>query len=86
MPYTLKEGQSPENLEVWYIANGKAEAKLSAEYENGYVTFVTGHFSDYAVVYVEPEEGGFPVMIIAIIAVIAVIAIAGIVVAKKRKA
>ncbi len=84
MPYTLKEGQSPENLEVWYIANGKAAEKFDADYRDGYVTFSTGHFSDYAVMHVEPEEEGFPVLMI--VAVIAVFVIAGIAVVKKRKA
>ena len=86
VPYTLKEGQDSKNLEAWYMNGGKAAEKFSAEYENGYVTFVTGHFSDYAVVYVEPEEESSSMVIaVAIITAIAVIAIAGVVAAKKRK-
>ncbi len=86
VPYAPKEGQGTNNLEVWYLKDGKVVEKLSATYENGAVTFVTGHFSDYAVVYVESEEECSSMMMIAIIAIIVIVAVAGAVIVKKRKA
>ncbi len=85
VPYTPKEGQSPDNLEVWYIADGKAAEKFDADYRDGYVTFSTGHFSDYAVMYIEPDEGGPSVTVVVIaIALFAVIALAAAAAVKKR--
>ncbi len=86
VPYTLKEGQSPDNLEVWYISDGKAAEKFDADYNrDGYVTFSTGHFSDYAVMYIEPEEEGPSVTVVVIaIALFAVIALAAAAAVKKR--
>ena len=86
VPYVLKDGLDPNNLKVWYI-NGNDHTEMDCIYENGFVTFGTNHFSDYAVMYIEPEkEGGLSTMMIIAIAVIAIIAVAGIVVVKKRKA
>ena len=86
VPYVLKDGLDPNNLKVWYI-NGNDHTEMDCTYENGFVTFDTNHFSDYAVMYIEPEkEGGISIMVIIAIAMIAIIAVAGIVVVKKRKA
>ena len=56
IPYTLAEGEDPANIGVWYINNeGKTES-IPAQYDNGFATFETSHFSYYTVVRLTPEE------------------------------
>ncbi|WP_261301757.1 family 43 glycosylhydrolase [Paenibacillus andongensis] len=57
IPYTptAAELADPEHITVWYIdGNGKAVAMPTAKYdpESGKITFITTHFSRYAVTYV----------------------------------
>lgn len=54
IPYqaTASELAKSELIVVWYIGdNGQITAVPSSRYDNGAVTFKTGHFSTYAVVY-----------------------------------
>ncbi len=58
--YTLEEGQNPDEIVVWYLADGKLEAvpatySLDANGE-GYITFTTTHFSCYAPAQLSPAE------------------------------
>ena len=60
IPYTLTPGQNPEQIVVWYIADGKLEA-VKATYStdtegNGYVTFTTTHFSCYVPAELSAEK------------------------------
>ena len=48
IPYTLATGCDPTCLKVWYI-NGSSYTEMPCTYADGYVTFVTNHFSLYAV-------------------------------------
>ena len=77
LPYVLEDGKDPSRLSIYYISDGKVAEKMECQYENGNVTFATGHFSTYAIMYEEPESGpGFPIVYVAIGAV-AVLAVAG---------
>jgi hypothetical protein len=53
IPYELKSGQDPSKLVVWYIDDSGNTTSYQCTYDpaTGMVTFVTGHFSYYAVVY-----------------------------------
>ncbi len=60
IPYTLKSGETPEDLVIWYISGNELE-KIDATYSedsegNGYVTFTTDHFSDYVISELTPQE------------------------------
>ena len=60
IPYTLTPGQNPEQIVVWYIADGKLEA-VKATYGvdahgKGYVTFTTTHFSCYVPAELSAEQ------------------------------
>jgi hypothetical protein len=50
VPYTLPNGKTASQVTVWYIpTSGDPEKVSGATYANGYVTFTTTHFSEYAV-------------------------------------
>ncbi|TQS82681.1 MAG: hypothetical protein A3Q59_04155 [Methanomethylophilus alvi] len=88
LPYTLESGKDADKLMIYYIADGRVAEEIQCLYNDGYVTFVTDHFSTYAIMYLDPESPGseFPIMYAAIGA-IAVLALAGgVIVVKKRKA
>ena len=55
VPYTLKDGENPENILVWYVEGGTVTA-IHATYENGYAVFETDHFSYYTVVKLTPAQ------------------------------
>ena len=54
VPCTLKSWWEPENIEVRYL-NGDGYTVIPCTYSDGYVTFETNHFSDYALVYVDHD-------------------------------
>lgn len=54
VPCTLENWWEPENLKIWYIDRDSYE-EIPCTYSDGYVTFETGHFSDYALIYADPE-------------------------------
>ncbi len=54
IPYTLQEGETPDNITIAYINGSTIETVKNAEYwedeaGNGFVTFSTDHFSYYSV-------------------------------------
>lgn len=55
IPYTLKNGENPDCIAIWYLSEEGTES-IQASYSNGYVSFETTHFSYYAVVHLTPEE------------------------------
>jgi hypothetical protein len=62
LPYTLKDGQDPDNVMVWYL-NDKGELeKMSCTYDKttGLATFTTTHLSKYLVGYAEAEAWKSP--------------------------
>ncbi len=56
IPYTLKEGEDPNGIEIWYVKDDGTIEKFEATYVDGFVTFETSHFSYYAVAYEETQE------------------------------
>lgn len=56
IPYTLKDGEDPDNVGVVYI-NERGEAEnIAAKYSNGFVSFETNHFSYYAVIEISRKD------------------------------
>lgn len=57
MPYTLKEGEEPDGILIWYVANDGTLEEVSAVYDadTQTVTFSVEHFSFYAVAYKETQ-------------------------------
>ncbi len=60
LPYELGETEDPNNIIVWYVADGELVAYPATYSEdadgNGSVTFVTSHFSYYIPASVAPEQ------------------------------
>lgn len=56
LPYTLSEGENPDNVAVYYIKDDGTIETVKAIYSNGSVSFTTTHFSIYAVIKMTPEE------------------------------
>ena len=58
MPYTLKEGENPDGIVIWYVADDGEIEEIAAVYdaETGTVSFSAAHFSFYAVAYKETQE------------------------------
>ena len=55
IPYVLSEGEDVDAIAVWFIGESGLES-IPATYSNGYVTFVTNHFSYYTVTRLTPKE------------------------------
>ncbi len=57
MPYTLKEGEEPDGILIWYVADDGTLEEVAAVYdaETQTVTFSVEHFSFYAVAYKETQ-------------------------------
>ena len=53
IPYTLKDGQYRNGIEVWYIANNGLKTKMPSTFDGAKVSFTTGHFSNYVITYNE---------------------------------
>ena len=49
IPYTLKEGENPTDIGVWYINELGETTTIKALYVDGYAIFETEHFSYYTV-------------------------------------
>lgn len=56
VPYTLQNGEDPENILIWYIADDGTVKSYDATYANGIATFEAEHFSYYTVVRMTPAE------------------------------
>ena len=58
MPYTLKEGENPDGIIIWYVADDGTIDEIEAVYnaDTQTVTFAAEHFSFYAVAYKETQE------------------------------
>ena len=53
IPYTLKNGQNQNGIEVWYIANDGSKTKMPSTFDGQKVSFITSHFSNYVIAYNE---------------------------------
>jgi len=50
VPYTLKSGENPGSITVWFINDDGTIEPKTASYANGKVTFTTEHLSQYLIV------------------------------------
>lgn len=57
IPYTLKEGEDADGIEIWYVKNDGTVETVTATYNETTetVTFQVSHFSYYAVAYKETQ-------------------------------
>ena len=56
VPYTLSQGEDPNRIAIWYLADDGSYDQIDAIYSDGFVSFETSHFSKYVVVKLTPEE------------------------------
>ncbi len=56
LPYTLKDGDNADSIDVWYIADDGSVECVKGVYSNDYVTFQTDHFSYYTVTRLTPAQ------------------------------
>lgn len=47
VPYTLKEGENPDLLTVFYLSDENDLTNVAGTYKDGFITFETSHFSKY---------------------------------------
>lgn len=93
VPYTLKEGDDPRSITVYYVNDQGVLSKKVTSYDplTHSVTFVTDHFSYYMIAAsadladVHEDESGSGMTTIAIAAVLAATVVAAIVVAVKKR-
>ncbi|MCH3977612.1 MAG: leucine-rich repeat protein [Candidatus Methanomethylophilus sp.] len=89
VPYTLKDGQSADDVSIYRISDGSVAETIEAQYSDGTVTFATGNLSSlYAVGHIDTdsddEDDSTAIMAVALAAV-AVCLVAGIVYAYSRR-
>lgn len=76
--YVLRDGESADNVYVVFVNTETGELeKMGGTWSDGYVTFETDHFSDYAIMYSEDgsENGGSNSMLFVGIGVAAAVAV-----------
>ena len=56
LPYTLKEGDDIDSIDVWFLDAAGNPTRMAGTYANGFVTFTTTHFSYYTVTRLTPAE------------------------------
>ena len=88
LPFELRDGESASDVTVLYIAEDGSYDEVPAGYdaETGELSFVTDHFSTFAVTYGEipAEEDGMPPALILLIGVIAILAVAAVCLSSKH--
>ena len=84
VPYDLKFEDHSYNLKVWHI-DGTSHTEMPCSYADGHVTFETDHFSDFTVMYIEPEVNSLAI-VIAMEIVVLIAAVACVFSVKKKKA
>ena len=56
IPFTAPAGTNGSDFAVYYLSeDGKTVQKMPTTYADGYLTFVTDHFSDYVALNADPE-------------------------------
>ena len=93
VPYTLKEGDDPRSITVYYVNDQGVLSKKTTSYDplTHSVTFVTDHFSYYMIAAsadladAHEDEGGNNVTAIAIAAVLAAVVVAAAAVALRKR-
>ena len=56
LPYTLKAGEDPKNIVVYYVKEDGSLDKINCEYKNGKVIFDTDPLSKYVIGYEEQDK------------------------------
>ena len=56
LPYTLKAGEDPKNIVVYYVKDDGSLEKMNCEYKDGKVIFDTDHLSKYVIGYEEQDK------------------------------
>ena len=56
LPYTLKAGEDPENIVVYYVKEDGSLEKVNCTYKDGKVIFETDHLSKYVIGYEESDK------------------------------
>ncbi len=56
LPYTLKPGEDPENIVVYYVKEDGSLEKMNCTYKDGKVIFETDHLSKYVIGYEESDK------------------------------
>ena len=56
LSYTLKAGEDPKNIVVYYVKDDGSLEKMNCEYKNGKVIFDTDHLSKYVIGYEESDK------------------------------
>ena len=56
LPYTLKAGEDPENIVVYYVKEDGSLEKMNCTYKDGKVIFETDHLSKYVIGYEESDK------------------------------
>jgi hypothetical protein len=75
LKYALQNDEDAGRLYVLYIADDGNNERIDCTYKDGYVSFTTTHFSDYAVMYEKPSssDGGSTLLYVGIGAVAAIV-------------
>lgn len=56
LPYELQDGDDVNDIDAWYIDDSGNVQSFEGKYNNGFVTFLTNHFSYYTVTRMTPAE------------------------------
>ena len=57
--YSLEDGKSADDLYVAYVSDGGVVEEIECDYEDGKLTFSSGHLSIYTFFYREAKKTGF---------------------------
>ena len=57
--YSIEEGKNVDDLYVGYVSDGKVTEEIECDYEDGRLSFSTGHLSIYTFLYKEAKKTGF---------------------------
>lgn len=87
VPYTLKPGEDPDDIVIWYIDDDGMIENITAMYADGFVTWEMDHFSFYAVAFElgsNPSDSDMTLVYVAAVAIaIVVIAVIAYVIWKR---
>ena len=60
VPFEIPNGLKVERFAVWYVADDGTIEKMDTHYEDGYLVWEVGHFSDFIIVYEGDETPDVP--------------------------
>jgi len=55
IPFEIPSGYAEDGFGVWYISDEGAMEEMETWYENGHIIWEVSHFSDFVIIYEEPE-------------------------------